>query len=169
MEFIIPFGDDFGQDQMSWFWLSKHLLFRKPTSRYPLGALKLSFVHLWKKSADPFTLRRTSNLESKYVPQMIFDRSNISGGPKLEHPSRPAITVKLMCEATENVVLGFDTLDIVRYASPMSTLTEGCRRVNPICLPVQYNRRHFPGSNPSQCCTSVDTHSVASVSTLLKA
>ena len=35
---------------------------------------------LMKSRADPLTPRRTINLASMYVPQTIFDKSNISGG-----------------------------------------------------------------------------------------
>ena len=212
-------------------------------------------IDLVNKRADPLTPRRTSSLESTYVPQTSLDKSNISGGtctrsswtmllgvtsfwlrlsPRLivtsmsaetslatgrldgnslcgtsflhfladnfwakeswlfgcpkdsfsdvfsslrynrlpdvnrnkeftsNFPvipllswgqSRPFMTVKPMSDVKEILVFSFDALFIVRYTSPIRTRAEGWRRVNPICLPVQYNRRHFPGSNSNQFCT----------------
>lgn len=218
--------------------------------------LPLYTKDLVKKSADPFTPRRISSLESKYVPQTSFDKSNISGGTcvltswttfcailtfslngslrltltsmsfetsfatgRLEGDSLkgsaflhllpdnfsntkpsafgvakenlfelfsclrysrfpavnlkndvtcnlpvtpalswghswPIIILKSMSETNESGEFDFGPLDIVRHASPMSTRAGGWRRVNPMCLPVQYNRRHFPGNNSSQFCKS---------------
>lgn len=41
------------------------------------SALEFDLV---KNNADPLTPRRIINLASTYVPQTIFDKSNISGG-----------------------------------------------------------------------------------------
>ena len=64
----------------------------------------------------------------------------------------PTMTLKSTSEENERVVFDFDALDIVRCALPTRTRVGGCRRVRPMCLPVQYSRRHFPGSISSQLC-----------------
>lgn len=64
----------------------------------------------------------------------------------------PINTVKLISEVNEKVVQDFDVLFTVRCASPIRTRAGGCRSVNPMCLPVEYKRRHFPGSKPCQFC-----------------
>lgn len=44
--------------------------------------------------------------------------------------------------------MGLSALDMSekeRYASVINTRWEGCRKVRPMCLPVEYKRRHLPG------------------------
>ena len=62
------------------------------------------------------------------------------------------MTVKPMSEVNERLVLRVDVRETVRWTSPMRTRAEGWRRVRPMCRPVEYSNRHFPGSNSSQFC-----------------
>lgn len=64
----------------------------------------------------------------------------------------PINTVKLISEVNEKVVFDFDVLFTFRCTSPIRTRAGGCRNVNPTCLPVEYKRRHFPGSKSRQFC-----------------
>lgn len=66
--------------------------------------------------------------------------------------SQPIMTVNPMSEVNVKLVFNFGALDTVRCTSPIRTRACGWRRVNPMCLPVLYNNRHFPGSNSSQFC-----------------
>lgn len=226
------------------------------------GSQLRNLCHLWlscrqdlvNKSADPSTERRISSLESTYVPQMSFDRSNNSGGTcvrtsrttflaastsslsgssrliftsmspemsfmagrldgssskgitflhflldnfwartcwTLDWPNeswpmvfssfrysllpacileeelttsfpltpillcgqlRPLMTVKPMSEINERRLFNLDSLATVKHTSPTRTLAGGWRRVRPMCFPVEYKKRHFPGINSCQCC-----------------
>lgn len=65
------------------------------------------------------------------------------------------MTVKLMLDVNarvEDAISG--DCDMVRYVFPMRARVGGDRRVRPKCFPVQYKRRHFPGSSLSQFCKS---------------
>lgn len=65
---------------------------------------------------------------------------------------RPLMTMNPMSEVNERRLFNLESLATVKHTSPIRTLAGGWRRVSPMCFPVEYKKRHFPGINSSQCC-----------------
>lgn len=51
----------------------------------------------------------------------------------------------MLAEMERMDLSALDMSEKERYASVINTLWEGCRKVRPTCLPVEYKRRHLPG------------------------
>lgn len=72
----------------------------------------------------------------------------------------PRMTLKLISEARFRVLSEPMHCEKVRYTLPIRTLGEACLKVRPICLPVEYSRRHLPGRSSSQSCLSIHVTSI---------